>query len=179
MTEPDEDEQFYRDTESIAFPKLDDRQLAMLEPLGARRIVRRGELIFKAGQRDLRLDRASCAARWKSSSRATGRSKSSRLPGPRDFIGDVGNAHGHGGAGQRARQSGGKRDSGSARGPAAAGARGAAGRQRTDRARVHHAPAAAGARPASLPGCASSRRMARAKAASSTIFSTRIISRTG
>jgi hypothetical protein len=26
-----EDEQFYRDTESIAFPKLDDRQLAMLE----------------------------------------------------------------------------------------------------------------------------------------------------
>ena len=35
-----EDEQFYRDTESIAFPKLDDRQLAMLEALGARRIVR-------------------------------------------------------------------------------------------------------------------------------------------
>ena len=30
-----EDEQFYRDTESIAFPKLDDRQLAMLEALGA------------------------------------------------------------------------------------------------------------------------------------------------
>jgi thioredoxin reductase (NADPH) len=35
MTELDKDEQFYRDTESIAFPKLDDRQLAMLEPLGA------------------------------------------------------------------------------------------------------------------------------------------------
>ena len=34
MTEADQDEQFYRDTESIAFPKLDDRQLAMLEPLG-------------------------------------------------------------------------------------------------------------------------------------------------
>jgi hypothetical protein len=33
MTELDKDEQFYRDTESIAFPKLDDRQLAMLEPL--------------------------------------------------------------------------------------------------------------------------------------------------
>jgi hypothetical protein len=28
MTELDEDEQFYRDTESIAFPKLDDWQLA-------------------------------------------------------------------------------------------------------------------------------------------------------
>ena len=36
MTELDKDEQFYRDTESIAFPKLDDRQLAMLEPLGTR-----------------------------------------------------------------------------------------------------------------------------------------------
>ena len=42
MTELDKDEQFY----------LDDRQLAMLEPLGTRRIVRRGELVYKAGQRD-------------------------------------------------------------------------------------------------------------------------------
>src|SRR5258708_34283669 len=50
-----EDEQFYRDTESIAFPKLDDRQLAMLEALGARRIVRSRELIYRAGQRDLGL----------------------------------------------------------------------------------------------------------------------------
>ena len=50
-----EDEQFYRDTESIAFPKLDDRQLAMLEALGARRIVRSGELIYRAGRRDLGL----------------------------------------------------------------------------------------------------------------------------
>ena len=55
MTELDKDEQFYRDTESIAFPKLDDRQLAMLEALGARRIVRSGELIYRAGQRDLGL----------------------------------------------------------------------------------------------------------------------------
>ena len=55
MTELEEDEQFYRDTESIAFPKLDDRQLAMLEPLGTRRILRRGEMLFKAGQRDLGL----------------------------------------------------------------------------------------------------------------------------
>jgi thioredoxin reductase (NADPH) len=52
MTELDEDEQFYRDTESIAFPKLDDRQLAMLEALGTRRIVKRGELLYKAGQRN-------------------------------------------------------------------------------------------------------------------------------
>jgi thioredoxin reductase (NADPH) len=54
-TKLDKDEQFYRNTESIAFPKLDDRQVAMLEALGARRIVRCGELVFKAGQRDLGL----------------------------------------------------------------------------------------------------------------------------
>jgi thioredoxin reductase (NADPH) len=52
MTELDDDEQFYRDTESIAFPKLDDRQLAMLEALGTRRIVKRGELLYKAGRRN-------------------------------------------------------------------------------------------------------------------------------
>jgi thioredoxin reductase (NADPH) len=55
MTDDERDEQFYRDTESVAHVKLDDRQLAMLESLGSRRKVRRGELIFKAGQRDLPL----------------------------------------------------------------------------------------------------------------------------
>jgi len=55
MSEEDKDEQFYRDTESIARPKLDDRQLALLEPLGKRRTLQRGEFIFKAGQRDLGL----------------------------------------------------------------------------------------------------------------------------
>lgn len=54
-TEQDEDEQFYRDTETIAFPKIDDRQLALLEPLGARKKSGRGEMVFKAGQRDLGL----------------------------------------------------------------------------------------------------------------------------
>ena len=54
MTE-DSDEQFYRDTESVAHPKLDDGQVAMLEPLGSRRKVSRGELIFKAGHRDVPL----------------------------------------------------------------------------------------------------------------------------
>ena len=54
---PDEqrDEQFYRDTESIAFPKLDDHQLSLLEPLAERRVLKRGDLIFKAGQRELGL----------------------------------------------------------------------------------------------------------------------------
>src|SRR5438132_7349661 len=55
MADEQTDEQFYRDTETIAFPKLDDRQLALLEPLGKRRVVARGELVFKAGQRDLGL----------------------------------------------------------------------------------------------------------------------------
>jgi thioredoxin reductase (NADPH) len=54
---PDEqqDEQFYRDTESIAFPKLNDQQLWLLEPLAERRVMKRGDVLFKAGQRDMGL----------------------------------------------------------------------------------------------------------------------------
>jgi thioredoxin reductase (NADPH) len=55
MTDENDDEQFYRDTESTAFTKINDRQLALLEPLGKRRTLQRGEFIFKAGQRDLGL----------------------------------------------------------------------------------------------------------------------------
>jgi thioredoxin reductase (NADPH) len=55
MTDEQEDEQFYRDTESIAFPKLNDHQLSLLEPLAERRVLRRGDVLFKAGQRDLGL----------------------------------------------------------------------------------------------------------------------------
>ena len=54
-TTAEEDEQFYRDTESVAHPKLNDRQLAMLEPLGSRRTVRKGEMIVRAGQREVAL----------------------------------------------------------------------------------------------------------------------------
>lgn len=53
--EQQDDEQFYRDTESVAFAKLDDHQLSLLEPLGERRAVRRGDVLFKAGQRDMGL----------------------------------------------------------------------------------------------------------------------------
>src|ERR687888_507639 len=53
MTDEQRDEQFYRDTENIAFPKLDDHQLSLLEPLGKKRVLKRGELLFKAGQRDV------------------------------------------------------------------------------------------------------------------------------
>ena len=55
MTNEEQDEQFYRDTESIAFPKLNDHQLSLLEPLGERRVMKRGDVLFKAGQRDLGL----------------------------------------------------------------------------------------------------------------------------
>jgi thioredoxin reductase (NADPH) len=55
MTDEERDEQFYRDTESIAFPKLNDHQLSLLEPLGERRVMKRGDILFKAGQRDLGL----------------------------------------------------------------------------------------------------------------------------
>ena len=55
MTDEEQDEQFYRDTESIAFPKLNDHQLSLLEPLGERRVMKRGDVLFKAGQRDFGL----------------------------------------------------------------------------------------------------------------------------
>ena len=113
MAEVDEDEQFYRDTESVAFPKLDDRQLALLEPLGARRILRRGELVFKAGQRDLGLTVVLRGAVEVFESRdgqeqilATGRSAG--------FCRRRGDADGHGGTGQRSRRGGRKRDPGGA-----------------------------------------------------------------
>ena len=55
MTSEQQDDQFYRDTESVAFPKLDDHQLSLLQPLGQRRVVKRGEVVYKAGQRDVGL----------------------------------------------------------------------------------------------------------------------------
>ena len=88
MAELDNDEQFYRDTQSIAFPKLDDRQLAMLEPLGKRRLLRRGEMVFKAGQRDLGLTVILRGGMEVFESR-DGQEQILGTPGPRDFVGDV------------------------------------------------------------------------------------------
>jgi thioredoxin reductase (NADPH) len=88
MTEVDKDEQFYRDTESIAFPKLDDRQLAMLEPLGRRRVVRRGELVYKAGQRNLGLT-AVLRGELEVFESRDGQEQILATSGPRGFIGDV------------------------------------------------------------------------------------------
>src|SRR5450755_965228 len=85
---PDPDEQFYRDTESIAFPKLDDRQLAMLEPLARRRIVREGEVIYRAGQRDYPMAVVLSGGLEVFDSR-DGHEQILATPGPRDFVGDI------------------------------------------------------------------------------------------
>jgi thioredoxin reductase (NADPH) len=55
LTASDGDERFYRDTESVAFPKLDDHQLSLLRPLAEQRILKRGEVVYKVGQRDFGL----------------------------------------------------------------------------------------------------------------------------
>jgi thioredoxin reductase (NADPH) len=88
MSQLDDDEQFYRDTESVAFPKLDDRQLAKLEPLGTRRIVRRGELVFKAGQRDLGLT-VILRGELEAFESRDGQEQILATAGPRGFVGDV------------------------------------------------------------------------------------------
>lgn len=88
MTEVEEDEQFYRDTQSVAFPKLDDRQLALLEPLGTRRVLRQGELVFKAGQRDVGLTVVLRGAVEAFEAR-DGQEQILATAGPRDFVGDV------------------------------------------------------------------------------------------
>jgi thioredoxin reductase (NADPH) len=89
MNDAETDEQFYRDTESIAFPKLDDRQLAMLEPIGSRRIVRRGELVFQAGKRDIPLV-VVLRGELEIFEPRDGQEQILANPHPRDFVGEVG-----------------------------------------------------------------------------------------
>ena len=88
MTKLEDDEQFYRDTESIAFPKLDDQQLAMLDSIGSRRVVRRGEIVTKAGQRDLGLT-AVVRGELEAFELRDGQEQILATLGPRGFIGDV------------------------------------------------------------------------------------------
>src|SRR5215471_14377691 len=87
-TTEEQDERFYRDTEAVAFPKLDDHQLSLLEPLGQRRVVKRGDLIFKAGQRDLGL---AIVLRGELEAFETrdGTEYNLAITGERDFMGDV------------------------------------------------------------------------------------------
>jgi thioredoxin reductase (NADPH) len=88
MSEDDKEERFYRATEAIAFPKLDDWQLAVLEPLGHRRMLRRGELVFKAGQRDLGIT-VVLSGEIEAFEARDGIEQILATSGPRGFVGDV------------------------------------------------------------------------------------------
>jgi thioredoxin reductase (NADPH) len=88
MANEQEDEQFYRDTESIAFPKLNDHQLALLEPLSQRRVLKRGEIVYKAGQRDLGLFLV-CRGEVEVFESRDGEEQILAHAHERDFIGDV------------------------------------------------------------------------------------------
>src|SRR5437588_12173611 len=87
-TTEQQDEQFYRDTESVAFPKLDDYQLSLLEPLGQRRVLKRGDTIFKAGQRDFGLT-ILLRGELEAFEQRDDTEQILATARPRDFIGDV------------------------------------------------------------------------------------------
>src|SRR6476659_9638687 len=87
-TTEEEDERFYRDTESIAFPALSDEQLATLESLGTRRKINRGEILYKTGQRDVPFYLVLSGELDVFESR-DGQEQILGVPGPRDFVGDI------------------------------------------------------------------------------------------
>src|SRR5437667_2328984 len=88
VTTEEEDERFYRDTEAAAFPKLGDYQLSLLEPLGQRRVLKRGDTIFKAGQRDFGLTIV-LRGELEVFEQRDGTEQILAPAHPRDFIGDV------------------------------------------------------------------------------------------
>src|SRR5437762_511445 len=88
MTPEEEDERFYRDTEAIAFPKLTDEQLALLEPLGTRRKLKRGDYVLKAGQREFPLT-VMLQGEIEAFETRDGVEQILATAGPRDFLGDV------------------------------------------------------------------------------------------
>ena len=88
VTTEEQDEQFYRDTETIAFPKLDDHQLSLLEPIGQRRNLKRGDFIFKAGQRDLGLTIV-LSGELEAVDQRDGAEQILATAHERDFVGDV------------------------------------------------------------------------------------------
>jgi thioredoxin reductase (NADPH) len=81
-------EQFYRDTESIAFPKLNDRQLGLLEPLGKRSMLKRGQVLYKAGQRGIGMT-IILSGQLEVIAMLDGAEQLLAEPGPRHFLGDV------------------------------------------------------------------------------------------
>ena len=87
-----EDERFYRDTEAIAFPKLSDEQLALLEPLGSRRKLKQGDYVLKAGQREFPLT-VLLEGELEAFETRDGTEQILATAGPRDFLGDVSILH--------------------------------------------------------------------------------------
>lgn len=88
MSPEDQDEQFYRDTESTAFPKLDDHRLSLLEPLGLRRTVDQGEVLFRAGERNFPMI-VVIRGELEVYETREGFEQILGTPGPRDFVGEV------------------------------------------------------------------------------------------
>ncbi|MDB5099716.1 MAG: trxB [Cyanobacteria bacterium RYN_339] len=88
MSEDEKEARFYRDTEAIAFPMLADWQLTLLEPLGHRRMLRRGELAVEAGQRDHGLT-VVLSGEVEAFEARDGIEQILASSGPRGFFGDV------------------------------------------------------------------------------------------
>lgn len=88
MSSVEEDERFYRDTESIAFPVLADHQLAQLEKLGERRVCRSGEVLFPPGARDFPLALV-ISGELEVYDPRDGDELILANPGPRSFVGEV------------------------------------------------------------------------------------------
>src|SRR3954453_20477927 len=88
MTAEEADDQFYRDTEAVAFPKLTDEQLALLEPLGTRRRLKRGDYVVKAGQREFPLT-ITLEGEIEAFETRDGVEQFLATGGPRDFLGEV------------------------------------------------------------------------------------------
>jgi len=81
-------DQFYRDTESIAFPRLDDHQISLLEAIGKRRLLKKGEVLYRAGQRDFGMT-VVLSGQLEVVSLQDGKELLLAEPGPRDFVGGV------------------------------------------------------------------------------------------
>ncbi len=90
---PEEEERFYRDTAGIAFPKLTDRQLAELEAIGERRIIRAGEVVIEAGQREYPMA-VVLSGRLEAYESCEGEEQILAEPGPRDFVAEISILHG-------------------------------------------------------------------------------------
>jgi thioredoxin reductase (NADPH) len=88
VTTAEDDERFYRDTEAIAFPELSDEQLALLEPLGTRRKLNRGDMVTKAGQREFPLTIV-LEGEVEAFETRDGVEQILATAGPRDFLGEV------------------------------------------------------------------------------------------